>query len=98
MEGSSASEQGIRQDDIIRSFQLGTKKPIDIEDTTMNHSEWMKKIKTLGKQSNVKRPLKVTFLRGLKFGPVFDFSNRRRLSALSERFRRVCEFQASTEM
>merc|ERR1711964_705009 len=89
--------------DIIQSFQIcdnGATRTIDLENYTMTQEEWYAEMEALRKKCSVENPLKITFRRGLKIlqVPTCLFSRteaRRRLSALSERFCRVREFQTS---
>merc|ERR1711964_216681 len=55
--------------DIIQFFKLGDKEE-DLETTTMDQQTWLDKLLSLKKDSTKKNPIEITFLRGLKIGPV----------------------------
>merc|ERR1711964_286982 len=103
--GGPAFKSGVQVHDVIRSFQLGDDPStiVDLEDEkfTMTQEEWFDKLESFKNESTKGKPLKITFLQGLKIRAEYKASpskRRRRLFALSERFRRVREFQASTHM
>jgi len=89
---------GVRVLDIIRRFQLGddVSTRVDLEDE-ITTKMWTGKWKEFRNKCTKDKPLKVTFRQGLNILPEIKvpLSQRRRLFALSERFRRVREFQAS---
>jgi len=56
--------------DIIRSFQLGSETPIDVETTPKTQNEWWNEMIKLREKCSQSKPLTITFFRGLKIGPV----------------------------
>jgi len=67
--GGSATGE-VQVHDIIRSFQLGSETPIDVETTPKTQNEWWNEMIKLREKCSQSKPLTITFFRGLKIGPV----------------------------